>query len=149
MMDDSTLKTLFGMAKTQLRRYREDGLASNIVEVQTLAGVYGRRMYSPPALADFFGKLNVPPLGLRRAAFEAATNAGRMEWPEDAIEPLPHPIDNEVDKAFVAGVGAGIFWLLDAMQNDGSLRFRLEENAEAANEHFAARLHRLARGEDA
>ena len=147
MMDDSTLKTLFGMAKTQLRRYREDGLASNIVEVQTLAGVYGRRMYSPPALADFFGKLNVPPLGVRRAAFEAATNAGRMEWPEDATEPPPHPIETPEQRAFVHGVAGGVFWLLDQLQNDGDLRYRLEENADAANEYFAARLERLRRGD--
>lgn len=144
MMDDTTLKTLFGMAKTQLRRDREGGLANDLIPVSTMTGVFTRRMYSPPALAEFFGKLPSLPLGLRRAAFEAACMAGRMEYPDTVATP-PHPIETPEDRAFIAGTTAGIFWLLDQLRENGDLRYRLEENTDAANEYFNERLKRLRR----
>ena len=58
MTDEAILNNLFALGKTQLLRYRRAGLESNLIEVLATGGPVTRRMYSPPALADFFGKLN-------------------------------------------------------------------------------------------
>lgn len=135
LLDNLTIKHLFNIHDTQLRRYRTEGLRSVLVEVFTNGRSTSRRLYDIGEIAHHIANRgHVIPKGLRDIA----------KWDAPGIvTPMPEGDDDPGDipltpdgKAFILGYICGAGDMVNTLTEDHYARQRLDENQQARQAHF-------------
>lgn len=127
MFDAELMKEILCVHKTQLARWREAGLASELVEVETEKGTQKRRLYSLESLAGILAGMDrLPPCILKAAGFGAVEVLYPFKDNWEDIPPLTNsPEHRHFALGYVAGMASLLTWVNDIAP---ALYWRLKEN---------------------